>query len=194
MLTTIQDAVDTIVKYVRNTGKQRADAVKELWDSLGDFSEDEARVLMQQALSARAGAVLTNPFRSVAAIDDSERIESYVERGADVTVCVQPYRHFTMERHEVTCQILYDTVYLVNGVSKPFATFTLSEAGEKAAQYRRVEASMDRHARLWEYVHERLTKLKKIKVEDLAEGEQTKIARMLYDVKTQSEPLTEIAS
>jgi hypothetical protein len=48
---------------------------------------------------------------------------------------------------------------------------------------------------MWEYVHERLTTCKKSKVEDLGEGEQIKIARMVFDLRQQKESkdLLEIA-
>lgn len=157
----IVDATQTVVNFVRDTSKPISQAIKEVWPSISEFSEDEQQTLLQEAIAHRVNPLLT--------------------RG--VTVTVTDYHRVSMERHEVTCQLLHDVVYHVNGVAKPVALFTKFDVVTKLESVRRVEEGLVRHRKMWEYVHERLAKFKKGSVEELAEGEQIKIARMVYDLR-----------
>jgi hypothetical protein len=144
-----------------------SEAIKLVWSDLGSFTKEEKETLMQEALAYRVNPMLNNPI---------------TQRGG-TEVSVTSYRQPAMERHEVTCLLLQNVIYHVNGAAKPIAVFTKFDVATKLESVRSVEAGVVRHRKMWEYVHERLTTLKKSKVEDLAEGEQTKIARMIFDLR-----------
>ncbi len=168
----IKDAVISITQFIRDTGKPVSEAVREIWPQLGPFSEEDQQTLMIEALASRVNPVLNNPI--------------FHRYGNEVTVTVES-RQPAMERHEVTCVLLRDVIYHVNGVAKSVAVFTKHDVLTKLESIRHVEAGVIRHRKMWEYIHERMTVLKKSKVEDLAEGEQTKIARMIFDLKQQKD-------
>jgi len=165
----IRDAITTITQYIRDTGTPLSEAIKATWPELGPFSKDEKETLMMEALASRVNPILNNPIAT--------------RYGEEVSVGVTSYRQPAMERHEVTCQILQDVIYHVNGKAKPIAVFTKFDVLTKLESVRNVEAGIVRHRVMWEYVHERLTACKKSKVEDLGEGEQMKIARMVFDLR-----------
>lgn len=175
---TISDAVATVAQMVRDTGKTATESVAEMWDELVPFSHEDAQTLMRESLASRVGSVLRGTSR---AADDTETLTT-LPSGA-VRVAVAPYKGRAMERHEVTCQILQDVVYHVNGVAKSMATFTRYDALTKLDSVRHVEAGVTRHRKMWEYVVERLTKFRKMSVGDLSEGEQMGIARMVHDLR-----------
>ena len=165
---TIQEAVDIINQMVRDTGKPLSEAVRESWPLLGEFSEEDTKTLIQEALAARA-----NP-----------QLRSVSTRSITVSMPNQ-----VVERREITCQVLKDFVYHVNGAAKCVASFTRYDVHTHLTQLRQLQAGVNRHVSVWEYMHERMVKLKKDRVDDLAEGEQAKIARMLYETKTAKLPL-----
>ncbi len=165
----IRDAIATITQYIRDTGTPLSEAIKAVWPELGPFSKEEKEALMMEALASRVNPLLNNPITS--------------RWGDEVSVGVTSYRQPTIERHEVICQILQDVIYHVNGKAKPIAVFTKFDVLTKLESVRNVEAGIARHRAMWEYVHERLTTCKKSKVEDLGEGEQMKIARMVFDLR-----------
>jgi hypothetical protein len=170
----IKDATSAIAQYIRDTGKPLSEAIKLVWPDLGPFSKEEKQTLMMEALASRVNPILNNPVNPRWG-------------NGEVEVGVTSYRQPAMERHEVTCQILQDVIYHVNGAAKPIAVFTKYDVLTKLESVRNVEAGVVRHRKMWEYIHERLTALNKSKVEDLAEGEQTKIARMIFDLRQQKE-------
>lgn len=169
----IKDATATITQYIRDTGKPLSEAIKLVWPELGPFSDEDKQTLMMEALASRVNPLLNNPITR--------------PWGAEIEVGVTSYRQPAMQRHEVTCQILQDVIYHVNGTAKCMAVFTKFDVLTKLESVRSVEAGVIRHRKMWEYVHERLTACKKSKIEDLAEGEQTKIARMVFDLRQHKE-------
>lgn len=171
---TIKEAVQIIARSVRDTGKPIADAVRELWPQLGQFSFGEERKLMQEALAARVDPHLVNPSRY--------SVES------EVNVSVSAYDHPVMERHEVTCQLLHDTIYHVNGVAKPFALCLKYELQDRMTWVLSMRNGLDRHYNVLKHTVDRMEKTGANKVEDLGEGEQMKIARMLFDIQHGDEP------
>ena len=166
---TIKDATTTIAQYIRDTGTPLSEAIRSVWPQLGPFTKEEKETLMMEALASRVNPVLNNPV--------------VTRWGEEVSVGVTSYRQPSMERHEVTCQLLQDVIYHVNGKAKPMAVFTKFDVLTKLESVRNVEAGVVRHRKMWEYVHERLTTCKKSKIEDLGEGEQIKIARMVFDLR-----------
>lgn len=169
----IRDAIAAITQYIRDTGTPLSEAIKSVWPDLGPFSKEEEETLMMEALASRVNPILNNPVAH--------------RWGEEVSVGVTSYRQPAMERHEVTCQILHDVIYHVNGKAKLIAVFTKFDVLTKLDSVRNVEAGIIRHRMMWEYIHERLTTCKKSKVEDLGEGEQMKIARMVFDLRQQKE-------
>lgn len=173
---TIQDAVLQIAERVRDTHKPLSEVVKDIGPFT--FSDEDTQTLLYEALASRTGPLLTNPLRYVAARNEMG--------GSTVSVSAPPLRT-TVERHEVTVQLLHDAVYHVNGVAKPIAVFTQYDVLTKLESVRRVAAGIARHQGMWEYISERLVTLKKAQVSDLAPGEQMKIARMVYDLRQQKD-------
>lgn len=164
----IKDAITLIAEYIRNTGTPVSEAVRVTWDRLEPFSDEEKQTLMIEALASRINPLLNNPIRA-----------SYNQE-VSITVTSTP---MPLQRHEVTCQILNDIIYHVNGKAKSIASFTKYDVSTKIDSVRLIEEGVIRHRKMWEYIHERLTSCKKSKVEDLGEGERTKIARMVFDLR-----------
>jgi hypothetical protein len=171
---TVADAVDTIVQYVRDTGAPLADAVSHVWGQISGLNDSDIESLVRESLASRAGVLLRNPFQS--ANRDFK------------TVSVRRNREMPSVR-EVSVQLLSDTVYHVNGKAKPIALFTKYDVLTKLSGVRKVEEGVIKHRQMWEYIASRLSALGKAKVEDLAEGEQIKIARMIYNLRQPKEVL-----
>lgn len=165
---TIQEAVETIAQYVRDTGKAAPDAVRAVWDQISPFSDEDAATLMQQALASRVSPQSTGRAGSATQV-------SITHRRAD-----------PLERHVVTCQILQDVRYTVNGASKAVAVFTRYDLNTKIEQADAIIGGFKRYKGVWEFALSLLIKYDKPRIEDLGEGEQMKIARMLAALRNEN--------
>ncbi len=172
----LAEAVETVAQYVRDTQSPLSDAVRKVWEQITPLPDEHARQLMQEALAQRAGVLLRHPV-----------VESRGAQEISVSVERRP-----MERHEVSVEVLVETIYHVNGEAKAIASFTLFDVRTKLSSVRAIEMGVSRHRQMWEHVAERLSTCKKNKVEDLAHGEQMKIARMVFDLQ-HSHALPEIS-
>ena len=204
----LSEAVEMVAKYVRETGNTAAQATKQLWEDICPLPVDEATSLMQQAISSRVGDRLRNPedgailsFRQssppvITPTGAAEMPQTEDDEVGHVNEPVSskppdiPYRVITIQRertptarHEVTVKLLSYTMYNVNGAVKAIADFTRYDVLTQISRIKKVEVGVTGHRKMWEHLGDRMTTLKKDRVSDLAEGEQIKIARMVYDLR-----------
>lgn len=171
---TIQEAVEIIVQHVRDTGKTAPDAVRATWEQIAPFSEEDAKTLMQQALASRISQPLTG------------RTPSEEGRGRTVVAVTSYRRAEPLERRIVTCQVLQDVRYTVNGASKAVATFTRYDLTTKIEQADAIIGGFKRYKSVWQFALDLLVRFDKPRIEDLGEGEQMKIARMLTALRNEN--------
>lgn len=193
---TIQNAVQRVADHIRNTGQPLSEAVIKVWPSLS-FSKEDERVLMQQAIASRVSSALTNTVRTSdgsAYKYKSNTVPSPLPSFGSVPikpVQVSVQTTFIEPKvHDVKIHILKDTTYQINGVSKAIINFSRYDVHTKLESTRAVEEGVVRHRKVWEYLHDRMKELGKYHVFELAEGEQLKLARKIYDIKTSKEPLS----
>lgn len=162
-------------------------AIQDVWPSLLPFSKEDTTYLMQTALAARVSNRLTNPVKKG---EEEEEVAQPYNSGdslKQVILVTKPYNLKPQTVH-VSVQILMDTVYQINGESKPVALFTKFDVFTMMERTKAVENGVTRHRQFWQTVHHRMTELNKSSISDLADGEQQKIARMLRDTKKATVP------
>ena len=80
---------------------------------------------------------------------------------------------------DVEVRVLYDTKYDVMGKRKSFVEFTIHDLNFSINRYQKQIDGHQRHLEVMKYTKERLTKLGKKSVSELAQGEQNILARKL---------------
>jgi hypothetical protein len=186
---TIAEAAKQARKLMLDTGASASDAVKALWPSLG-LDEVDIESLAMSALSARAGQLATSgkpvidlePTRSRVVDDIPEQGYSVPVqfRSTERTVAITRTPVNVVERAVL---VLHHAQYNINGKSVKlvdFGPYHLSRLEESAANNGN---GFHRLAEFCQLTRERLAKLKKNSIRDLAQGEQEKIARNFWDIK-----------
>lgn len=159
------EAVEVITQYVRETQAAASEAVRLLWSQIQPIEDSED--LIQFALAARVAVSYKKPLA-----DDRPKNDIHIE-----------YHKYKSRIYEVSVQLLQDVSYNVNGKVKPIILMNHYDLVTLARDAKAAEEGFHRYYELWTYTAERLQVLKKTSVEDLAEGEQMKIARMLHEAQ-----------
>lgn len=180
----IAKAISFIVKSSQNTDQSAISLVRKFWSKLS-LSDFEVESLAQQALANRVSQVLVGKARpepveipsrsadswgsySPAPKEQSETIEF------DAVVTKTPIKTI-----DVSVRILYETGYDIRGKRKSFVEFTIYDLNYSISRYQQQIDGHTRHLQVMEYTKERLTKLGKKSVSELAPGEQSILARKL---------------
>lgn len=172
------DAVKYVAEFVRSTGLPASQAVREVWKDITPITD--ADVLLQFAIAIRVSSEYRRP---------GFIYEGYTRKGesggkgnghARIRVRHTKYetRHYT-----VSVELLQDIRYNVNGKVKAIAQCNRHDILTLAESFRKGEEGFARHRAVMEYIATRLKELNKTNVEDLAEGEKIKIARMISDLR-----------
>ena len=180
----IQQAVKFIDKHQRaSKSKETAlQLVQKLWNQL-DLSTSDVRSLAKGALSQKYSAFKTSgqPIARQPEYTPYRRSQSEQPREVDVEIGKLPEKSISVE-----VKILYDTTYDVGGQRKAFIDFTLHDLRYKMDDYEQQIEGHTRHFKVMKYARERLAKLGKNAVSELAQGEQTILAQKLKAAKNGS--------
>lgn len=182
----IQEAVKAVYKQQKSTGGSAIGVVRKLWAKLS-LSDSDLETLAQQALAGRVSAFATGghladkeesatPFRQFLTESYHPPVSSPSEPRATASVTVE---RTPVKIIDVTVSILYNTNYDINGRRKAFIEFTLSDLNYSITRYGQQIEGHQRHLAVMQYTKERLNKLGKRSVSELAQGEQTILARKL---------------
>lgn len=180
----IQEAVKAVYKQQKSTGGSAIGVVRKLWAKLS-LSDSDIETLAQQALAGRVSAFATGGHLA----DKEESTSSYREPYRPPPQTNSPsepriHTSVVIERPpvkviDVTVSVLYNTNYDINGHRKAFIEFTLSDLNYSINRYGQQIEGHQRHLAVMQYTKERLNKLGKKSVSELAQGEQTILARKL---------------
>jgi len=173
----IPQSVNYILKNARNSDEAAIKLVRKFWDDLS-LSDSDIKTLAQQALASHLSSVMVGKRRP----EPESRVEriparSYTEPIASYTGSISIERP-KEETIDIEISVLHAS-YDINGRRKKFITFTVFDLNYTINRYEQQIEGHRRHLQVMEYAKERLTKLGKKSISELARGEQTILARKL---------------
>jgi hypothetical protein len=170
-----REAVKFVAEYVRETGTPAADAVRKLWSDIKPITDPDQ--LIQFALACQ----VATEYKMALYVPGDER-RPYNSHGGGTRVSAVHHKS-EPKVIQVSVSILQDIHYNVEGRVKSIAVMNRRDVLILATNFCNMVEAFSRHEQVFRYIAARLVELKKEKVEDLAEGEQQKIARMFTDLK-----------
>ena len=176
----IDKAVQFIAEKVYQTGHPTSGTVRQLFSSLG-LTESDLDILAMEGLSGRVNSLLVSGgFESANPKPQQVIIETHFEptvadkaAGRTQPSRIQP----APIKISVDVEILHNTLLQVHGVRKPIIEFTSRDLDYMLRLYGAEIKGYSARTEVFEYAQSRLKTLKKTRISDLANGEQTILAR-----------------
>ena len=171
---TSQEAVLKVSEYVKRTGKPAIEAVRELWLELTPIVDSDD--LVQRSLAALVSMSYRRP-------DYAAALEvSVPEKRANGSVTVK-HEVAKPQSYYVEVTVLHTVHYNVNGVVKSVAAMNRHDLLTLSRNAQRMAEGWTHYEQFFVHAAERLAKFKKATINDLGEGEQSRLSKMLYDVQ-----------
>jgi hypothetical protein len=164
-----KEAVQVVLQHVKDTGESAIDSVRKLWPQLLPIEDIEE--LAQPTLAFQVTVEYRRGHEN-----DSVQFRPPIQIG------VQHIAH-QARNYKVTVDLLRDVRYNINGKVKTVAVMGRADVGFLARQAEAVKEGAGRYQKFWEGIGSRLETTGKRHVEDLADGEQLKIAKQLHELQ-----------
>lgn len=177
----LSKAIQTLAEEAHRTGKPTAGIVRARFRSLV-LSPDDIEALAAEALSSRVNTLLTSGTFTATHPPTSVSIPISVRYSASPAAIRDGKPESTVEppppiKISVDVIILHQTLLEVNGTRKPIIDFGLSDLRYILKKYGAEINGYTAKSEVFRYTVGRLETLGKTKVSQLAQGEQTIIAR-----------------
>ncbi len=176
----IEKAIQMIAEKVYQTGHATSGTVRQMFSSLR-LTDSDLEVLAMEGLSSRVNSLLVSGnFESTNPKLPQVVIKTYFEpspadRAAGRT---QPTSAPPAPlKISVDVEILHSTLLQVHGIRKPIIEFTSRDLDYMLKLYGAEIRGYSARAEVFEYAQKRLKTLGKTRISDLANGEQTILAR-----------------
>jgi hypothetical protein len=173
------DAIRYVEEFVRETGLPPAQAVREIWEDISPI--EDSTTLIQFAVAVQVSTRLRRPgFLDEEPVRVPDRPNGTTTPARKVSVI---HTRHKPKFYNVGVELLQTVRYTVNGKSKAIAELSRHDVLTIAENFRRAEDGFTRHRKVMEYIAKRMHELGKQHVEELADGEKQKIARMINDLR-----------
>jgi len=175
---TTEEAVTKLTKHVLKTGVSATDAVRALWAEIVPISD--ADNLIQYALASLVSVNYKRPSYTTPDYDD----RGGSRPGNGGTKVAVRHESAVTPSYNVTVSILHDVHYNVNGRVTSVAMMNRHDLITMARKANRFVQGWSRYQHWYEQAADQLAKRKKATLDELAEGDKTRLARAFSEVRS----------